>query len=189
MRMFAAITPPAEVVEDLAEFLEPRRAVDSPLRWTLPEQWHVTLAFMAHVPERRLDDLTERLERAATRRTRWECRLAGPGAYPHAGSAKVLWVGVQADEDGAEELRRLATGARAAAGKAGAEPDGGRFHPHLTLARLRHAEDVTRWLRILDAYRGAAWTVSELALVESHLGQGPHGKPRYDTVATFPLGG
>lgn len=188
--MFAAITPAAEAVEDLAEFLEPRQAVDSSLRWTLPEQWHVTLAFMAHVPERRLDDLTERLERAAKRRTPWVCRLAGAGAFPHPGAAKVLWAGVDCgDDEGAEELRRLATGARAAAGKAGADVDGGRFHPHLTLARLRHGEDLTRWLRVFDAYRGPTWTVSELALIESHLGQGPHGKPRYDTVATFPLGG
>ncbi|HET7305981.1 MAG TPA: RNA 2',3'-cyclic phosphodiesterase [Segeticoccus sp.] len=190
MRMFAAITPSPEAVEDLAEFLEPRREVDSPLRWTLPDQWHVTVAFMAQVPERSLDDLTDRLARAAKRRTPWSCRIAGAGAFPDPADGKVLWAGVEAQDDhGAEELRRLATGARAAAGKAGADVDGGRFHPHLTLARLRHRQELTRWLRVFDAYRGPVWAVTELVLVESRLGEGPNGKPRYDTVETFPLGG
>ena len=53
---------------------------------------------------------------------------------------------------GARELRRLATGARSAAAKAGCEVDGGRFHPHVTLARTRRPVQATRWLRVLDAY-------------------------------------
>ena len=68
MRLFAAVIPPDEVVEDLDAFLAPRREA-GPFRWTLPEQWHLTLAFMPDVEERRLDDLVERLARAANRRT------------------------------------------------------------------------------------------------------------------------
>jgi 2'-5' RNA ligase len=64
MRMFVAAIPPEEVVEDLEEFLSVRREA-APLRWTLPEQWHLTLAFLAEVPDRRYDDLLARLERAA----------------------------------------------------------------------------------------------------------------------------
>ena len=52
------------------------------------------------------------------------------------------------------ELDRLAVGARAAFAKAGAAPDGTRFRPHLTLARLGRPEDVVRWVRLLEAYRG-----------------------------------
>ncbi len=63
MRMFAALVPPEHVVEDLAEFLEPRVEVEPGFRWTTPEQWHVTVAFMGNVHERNLDDLVERLAR------------------------------------------------------------------------------------------------------------------------------
>ncbi|NUS51949.1 MAG: RNA 2',3'-cyclic phosphodiesterase, partial [Nocardioidaceae bacterium] len=69
MRMFTALVPPTDAVEDLAAFLGPRQEAGQDLRWTTPEQWHLTLAFMAEVADRHLDDLVARLTRAATRRT------------------------------------------------------------------------------------------------------------------------
>jgi RNA 2',3'-cyclic 3'-phosphodiesterase len=183
MRMFVALTPPPNVVEGLATFLEPRRDSESNLRWTDDFQWHVTLAFLGDVPVRKLDDLVERIGRAAARRTPFSTRVAGSGAFPSAAHAKVLWLGVAADPT--TELERLAAGVRSAAVKAGVEVSGGRFRPHLTMARVRHAVDVTRWLGILDSYEGPSWTAVEIQLIESHLGQGPGGRPRYEEVGTF----
>lgn len=184
--MFVAIVPPEEALEDLGEFLAPRQEADGGFRWTVPEQWHVTLAFMPQVNDRSLDDLVARLQRAAARRTPFTVGVAGGGAFPNAARAKVLYAGL--DVGDAEELRRLATGARAAAGKAGADAEGGRFHPHLTLARIGRPLDVTKWVRVLDAYRGPAWEAREVRLVESHLGEGPRRRPRYEVVASFALG-
>ncbi|HET7385546.1 MAG TPA: RNA 2',3'-cyclic phosphodiesterase [Pedococcus sp.] len=186
MRMFVALVPPPESLEDLAGFLGPRQEAGTDLRWTVAEQWHVTLAFLADVAERHLDDLGERLTRAAARRTCFEARVHGAGAFPNPAHAKVLYLGVDAGAD-QEELRRLATGARAAASKAGAEPDGGRFRAHLTLARTRHPLQATRWIRVLDAYQGPTWQATEIALIESHLGEGPRKRPRYEVLETFPL--
>jgi 2'-5' RNA ligase len=183
--MFVAVVPPQAALDDLAQFLAPRQDAGPELRWTVPEQWHLTLAFMADVPERRLDDLTERLGRAAGRRTPFEVTLAGGGAFPDPGRAKVVYVAVETDD---VELRRLATGARAAASKAGAGSEGGRFHPHVTLARAGRPVEATRWLRVLDAYRGPTWRAAEVALIGSHLGEGPRRRPRYEVVETFTLG-
>ena len=186
--MFAAVVPPEDVLEELEEFLAPRREA-APFRWTLPEQWHLTLAFMERVPERSLDDLLERLTRAGRRRTPFTIALAGGGAFPGPARAKVLYAGVAAAPDALEELRRLSTGARAAAAKAGAPVDGGAFRPHLTLARMNRPVEATRWLRVLETFRSRAFAVEELVLVASHLGEGPRNRPRYETVATFSLGG
>ena len=187
MRLFAAIVPPAAVVEDLEAFLAVRREA-APFRWTLPEHWHLTLAFMPEVADRRLDDLVERLGRAAARRTPFVLRVEGGGAFPNAARAKVLYADVVRDDHAATELPRLATGARAAATKAGAGAEGGRFRAHLTLARLGRPQEVSNWVRLLDAYRGPEWAVEEFALVASHLGEGPRKRPRYETVETFRLG-
>ncbi len=187
MRMFVALVPPAPVVADLAAFLEPRQDAEPGFRWTVPEQWHVTLAFMGQVADRHLDDLLARLERAAGRRTGFPVSFAGAGAFPNPARAKVLFAGVDAGGH-QEELRRLATGARAAASKAGAETDGGRFHAHLTLARTGRPVEATRWLRVLEEYRGPRWSATEVTLIASHLGEGPRRRPRYERVAAFPLG-
>lgn len=187
MRMFAAVTPPEDVVEELEEFLGPRRE-SAPFRWTVPEQWHLTLAFLAEVPERSLDDLVERLQRAGRRRTPFSIALAGSGAFPNIARAKVLYAGVEGAPEALEEVRRLATGARAAANKAGAPADGATFRPHLTLARMGHPVEATRWVRVLSAYRSRDFQVEEFSLIESHLGQGPRNRPRYQVVDTFLLG-
>ena len=186
--MFAAVVPPEAVLEDLEAFLEPRREAGPALRWTDRAQWHLTVAFMPAVPERVLDDLLERMGRAAARRTPFTATLAGAGAFPNPARARVLWAGV-ADLEPGVELHRLAVGARAAGAKAGAEVEGARFHPHLTLARAGRPMEATRWLRVLEAYRGPSWTATELTLIESHLGEGPRRRPRYEVVRTFPLGG
>lgn len=187
MRMFVALLPPESVVEDLAEFLTPRQEAGDGLRWTMPEQWHVTLAFYGDVAERHLDDLAERLGRAAAKRTTVDLRFSGAGAFPNPGRAKVLFAGVDAGSR-AEELRRMATGARAAGAKAGAGSEGGRFHPHVTLARTGRPIEATRWIRALDGYRGPSWSATEMSLVESHLGEGPRRRPRYEVVEAFGFG-
>ena len=189
MRLFAAVVPPEGVLEHLDEFLSVRREVGEGLRWTVPDQWHLTLAFTGSVSERHLDDLVERLGRAARRRTPFELGFAGGGAFPNPGRAKVLWLGVAGEASARTELDRLATGARAAATRAGADVAGGKFRPHLTLARISRPQEVTKWVRLLDAYQGPGWTVEEFALVESHLGEGPRKRPRHVVLETFKLEG
>ncbi len=190
MRMFVALVPPAAVLDDLAVFLEPRQdSADPALRWSIREQWHVTLAFLPDVADADLDDLVERLGRAAAKRSPVGMAVAGAGAFPNPARARVLWAGLRCDdEQGVEELRRLATGCRAAAQKAGTVVEGGAFRPHLTLARLGRPTEVTRWLRVLDGYAGPHFEAQEIALIASYLGEGPRGRPRYETVATFALG-
>ena len=183
-RMFVAVIPPDSVIEDLEEFVGPRREA-TPFRWTQPEQWHLTLAFSSDVPERSYDDLVDRLGRAARKRHPVEARIAGGGAFPNVVRAKVVYAAVDTE---AEEMRRMATGARAAVAKSGAEVDGQRFRPHLTLARISRPFEVTRFVRLLDAYAGPTWTVDRIALVASYLGQGPRNRARHEIVETFSLG-
>ncbi len=186
MRLFAALVPPPEALEHLDEFLDVRR-YEGEFRWVQADQVHVTLAFLDPVPERKVDDLVERLGRAAARRTAFDTAITGGGAFPNAGRAKVLWAGLDLTEPARTELDRLATGCRAAANRAGIEVDGARFRPHLTVARTRYPHDVGNWVRLLDNYEGPRWRADELTLVQSHLGEGPRGRPRHVPLDTFSL--
>lgn len=184
--MFVALVPPRAAIEDLDAFLEPRRESGT-FRWALSEQFHITLAFLAAVADRHLDELVERLARAGSRRTSFETRIAGGGAFPNAGRARVIWAGLDLDDHGATELQRLATGARAAASRTGIPVDGQRFRAHITIARLGRPAEVSNWVRLLDSYSGPTWTADRFELVASHLGEGPGRRPRYETIAEVPL--
>ncbi|HEY0642045.1 MAG TPA: RNA 2',3'-cyclic phosphodiesterase [Nocardioides sp.] len=186
-RMFVAVVPPPEVVAHLEEFLDVRRDAAA-FRWSDPAQWHLTLAFSADVPDRSLDDLDERLARLAGRRSAVELRIAGGGAFPHPDRARVLYARLGATEDDAAAIDLLAAGCRAAMSRAGARVDGQRFRAPRTLGRLGHPDNVTSWVRLLDAYAGPAWVADEIALVASHLGEGPRRRPRHEVVGTYALG-
>ena len=161
MRLFAALVPPPEALEHLDEFLDVRRAAGE-FRWVQAEQFHVTLAFLADVPERKLDDLVERLARAAAQRTAFETAIAGGGAFPNAGGARVLWAGLDLDEPGRTELDRLATGCRAAANRAGIAVDGAAVPAARHLARLRSpAEVVAAGSGCSTATPGPRWPATE----------------------------
>lgn len=187
MRLFAALLPPEQVVADLDAFLEVRREA-ARFRWTDREHLHVTLAFAGEVAEHRVDHLVEGLAAAASRRAVVRTRIAGGGAFPHAAGAKVLWAGLELDGPGRAEVDALAAGARTAMARGGASVDGMRFHPHVTVARLGRPQEVTRWVRLLDAYAGPPWSVDGVALVASHLGEGRRRRPRYEVVASVPVG-
>ena len=178
MRLFAALVPPPEALEHLDEFLDVRRDAGE-FRWVQADQVHVTLAFLDYVPEQKLDDLVERLGRAAARRTAFETAITGGGAFPNAGRAKVLWAGLDLDEPGRTELDRLATGCRAAAkprghrGRRRAVPAAPHPGPDQAPARRQQLGPAPGRLR-----RAARGTRTGLTLVESYLGEGPRGRPR-----------
>lgn len=179
-----AVRPPLAAVHDLDERLADLRAVAGDLRWTPPEQWHLTLNFLGEVNERQSTELTPRLTRAAVRAHEMSLSLTGAGTFPRRSDrARVLWVGVAGDR---AALGSLATAARAAARHSGIPVEDRRFNPHLTLARARPAggADVKSLVTALSAYAGPVWTTTELELARSHLGS----TVRHETVCRWPLG-
>ena len=97
----------------------------------------------------------------------------------------MLWGALDLDETGRVEVTRMATGARAAASKAGIDVGGQRFRPHVTLARLGRPGEVSSWVRLLDGYAGPTWRTTEWTLVASHLGEGSRKRPRYEVLERF----
>lgn len=181
-RLFVAVVPPPDVVAVWDRFLEPRRDAEPEFRWTVPDGWHLTCAFMASVPDGLLEPLQEALDIVAARTARFGIGVAGAGAFPDPDRAKALWLGVTT---GAGELAQVATRVRNAASGCGIEVDGGRFRPHLTLARTREIA-ATRWLRILDAIPPQQWEVDGFSLIRSRLLRGGSG---YEILSEHPLQG
>ena len=185
MRLFVAITPPPAVLDELETRVAVLRPEWPALRWTGQPAWHVTLAFLGEVGEHTAAALGPRLERAAHRHPGLPLSIAGAGAFPAPGRARVLWTGISGDRRALEALARsVAAGAR----RAGAPPpdEGRRFRPHLTLARCREPADVGALVEALAGYAGAVWTAAEIHLIRSRPGD-PGSKPRYETVGTWLL--
>lgn len=180
MRMFAALVPPPTALGELEDFVEPRRDADPHLRWAQVDSWHVTLAFAALVSQRGVDRLVDNLTELARHTAPIDVTLGGARAFPNPAEARVLAL----DAGPAEPLAHVASSTRQAFSRAGIEVDGAKFHPHLTLARMRRPIEATKWLHLLDAAPPTGWQASELLLIESHLRDTAN---RYEVVERFHL--
>lgn len=183
-RMFAAVLPPAQLVASLGDRLDPLQVRWPQLRWTDAAGWHLTLAFMARVEAGQYDRLVENLTGVCARTARFDISLGGAGAFPAAPIGRNLWLGVY---DPTDALTRLAVETRRAVARAGIRAPEEKFTPHLTLARTSQPTDLSPQLAVLDEWSFGPWSVDELTLVESQLGQGREGRPRYVVTDRFRL--
>ena len=151
------------------------------LRWVGPEALHLTLAFLGSVEPAAVAGITENVERASASHAPMTHTTGRLGAFARPGSARVLWYAVH-DPDGS--LGILAADVEAALGLGKTEP----YRPHVTLARARRRSvDLRGWIEAASAAAPeGTLAVRTLHLMRSHLGGGP---ARYETLATFPLGG
>jgi len=185
MRLFVAVTPPAEVLAELEAAVAPLRADWPGLRWASPDRWHVTLAFLGEVAEPKLDGLRERLERAARRHHATRLQVGKGGAFPSAGKARVFCAFIGGEKDQLAELRGLAASVAAGSRRAGAPPpdEGRRYRPHLTLARCRQPADLRPLVSALAGFAGQPWDAREIELILSKTGP----QPSYQTLGSWPL--
>jgi RNA 2',3'-cyclic 3'-phosphodiesterase len=182
VRLFVALSPSPEARRHLADATRSLRSRDDALRWTEPDSWHLTLAFLGSVDESVLSELTERLGRAARRHPVLHLAFEGAGTFGSRRRARVLWTGVTGDR---EPLRRLAWSVGAAVRRTGIAIEERAYRPHLTLARARTPTDVTTAVEALDSYVGPPWSVGEIFLMQSHLGR----TTRYEVVRRWTLSG
>jgi 2'-5' RNA ligase len=184
VRLFVALLPPPEALDELEAAVAPLRPSWPALRWAPGERWHVTLAFLGEVAEPVSDNLGERLARAARRHRPTTLRIGHGGAFPSPKRASVLVAHVRADQQA--ELAALAASVAAGARRAGAPPpdEGRRYRPHVTLARSRKPVDVRPLVEALSEFSGRPWQPSQIELVRSQTGP----QPRYETIAAWPLG-
>ena len=183
-RCFVAVPIPEDLRSSLVEAVAAWRALpDAPdLRWTDPDGWHVTLAFLGAVSADAGSVAVPRLfGRLSVPSRHSRCRPVGWAPSRGPGRRTTAWYGV-GDPNG--DLAALAE----AVGEA-VLPVGGtsRFRPHLTLgrSRVRRGEPLGPWLATLPVPIGTL-PVSDAVLYRSHLGRGP---ARYEVLSGAALGG
>lgn len=166
--MFAALALPDDVTDALRARVEQARQVDPSLRWVPGSEWHVTLAFYSDVADALVPDLVERLRRAAARTRPFTVAVGPPACFGSTRRARVVWLGLS---EGGSQSGRLAASARAAGRRIGLAGDDlaadARYRPHVTLARVSPARDVSGVLGALGGRPDVSWTATDAVLVRS----------------------
>ena len=174
-RLFTGVEIPPEIVVALSSL----RGGLPGARWIDPENYHLTLRFIGDI-----DDVTAREVASVlgrVKRSAFELHMEGLGSFggrkPRAVVANVA--PAPALMEAQAEQERLFQ-------RIGLAPEGRKYTPHVTLARLRAASsrDVAAYLATRGFFRTAAFPVTRFVLFSSRdsVGGGP-----YVVEAAYPL--
>jgi 2'-5' RNA ligase len=161
-----------EIPEDLAFALSLKRGGLSGARWIDPENYHITLRFIGDVDHQTADEVADSLDRLANS-LRFSIRLTGFGTFG-GDKPRALFAGVEPSE----ALNRLQAAHERVLQKAGLAPEGRKFVPHVTLARLRgtSAEEVARFIAEAARFEPMRFVPARFVLFSSRdsVGGGPY---------------
>ena len=174
-RLFTGI----EIPPDVGQALSSLRGGLPGARWIDPENYHLTLRFIGDVDDAIAHEVAETLGRV--RREAFALHFDGVtsfgGAKPRAVVAAVPRV--QALLEVQAEQERLMQ-------RIGLEPEGRKFTPHVTLARLRDSSsrEVADYLSVRGAFKTPPFPITRFVLFSSRASVG--GGP-YVIEAAYPL--
>lgn len=127
MRLFVGIDIDEAIRQRIVSFVQSVREAAPKARWVKPDTFHVTLKFLGETTKDR--EVIAPLH--GVHLPGPQIRFCGTGFFPNPRSARVFWIGIEADE----RLPSLAAAVDEAVANAGFEREAQRYKPHLTLAR------------------------------------------------------
>ncbi len=176
-RLFTGLELPEVVAQQLGML----RGGIAGARWIEPEDFHITLRYVGDVSAAQADDFASRLQ--AVRGQPFSLLLRGLASFggrrPRALYAQVADSAPLVRLQGAHEL---------AATQAGLPPQGRKFTPHVTLARLRQVSsaEIAGYLDQYSGFLSAPFLVTRFVLYSARVSTG--GGP-YVKEAVYPLAG
>ena len=181
MRLFTAIELPDDVRESLAEAqTELKQKLPGKVSWTAPKNLHLTLKFLGEGGDSEVVRVCEALRTVSV--SSFSIAVSQLGALPPRGPARVLMADVSGEFD---LLAALFDSIERACEPLGFAREKRKFHPHITLARLRIPKRISRELEEVKLKSSAPFRVREFVLMQSHLSS---TGSEYERVAAVGLG-
>jgi len=168
MRLFIAIPLSHEVKEYLAEIKLQARIV---------KDFHLTLKFLGEVPDIKAEKIINALNKV--RIEPFKFSLSGIGFFPNERYIRVVWVGVNPKKHIIDFQKKIDEKLKLLGYRKEKK-----FHPHITIARVKHLEDKEKFLKNLKEIKikPIEISVNGFELIKSTLTQ---KGPIYEIVQTF----
>jgi RNA 2',3'-cyclic 3'-phosphodiesterase len=161
-----------EIPRDVAFALSLKRGGLAGARWIDTENYHITLRFIGDVDGRTADDVYDGLDRLSNSMA-FDIKLSHLGAFG-GDKPRALYAGVEMNS----ALTQLQAAQERVLQRIGLEPEGRKFVPHVTLARLRggSAGEVAQFIAMSGRFSPLTFPVGRFVLFSSRdsVGGGPY---------------
>lgn len=167
-RLFVAVELPLNVRKQLALVGGELGERIKKVKWVPEENIHLTLQFLGNCSEELVPQIKDKLKEQAKKAGGFNFRLGSLGGFPSLKRTRVLWVGIN---KGSEQLVKLQGVVKGSLSSLGFEAENRKFHPHVTLARLKTPQNLAEQVSRVDTNRFSSLEVAvgEVALFESRL--------------------
>jgi 2'-5' RNA ligase len=146
MRTFIAIELPLEIKETLARLQEQLKKSGADVKWVKPDNIHLTLKFLGEIEDKKLSKLNQILQDTMKDKTGFTMRLSSIGAFPSINSPRVVWMGI---DKGDSQIKEIAEDLEQGISKLGIPKEDRPFSSHITIGRLRTAQNRERLVKDL----------------------------------------
>lgn len=187
-RLFIAIDLSIPVVERLAvlqQQLDERLDEGVRIKWTKPQNIHLTLKFLGDTEDSMVPMLRNVLADLVGPLFPFEVEARGIGCFPRPDKPRIIWAGF--DDEGAEVLTLLQQALERDLAEIGIPKEDRAFKPHVTLGRVKSRQKPSL-NELFEGHRDTSWGrsyIKDLILFESRL---DHTGATYHVVERFPLG-
>lgn len=134
LRLFVGVDLPDDIKDKLGAVEDELNTFVPSGKWIRRENLHLTLKFLGYCEEERVEEINEKIRKVAQERQTFDFRLHILGAFPSLKRARILWAGIN---EGATEFQTVQEEIDKVLLELGFAPEERKFHPHITLARLK----------------------------------------------------
>jgi len=185
-RTFLAIDVDAPVRARLARIAERFSVAGAKVRGVARENIHLTLNFLGEVADDMLNDVCHAVADVAATAEPFDFAVGRVCCIPASGQPKVVWVDV---DDPSGQLIELQEDLTAAMTEMGFRPDHRKYHPHVTIARVRYAESPDAVRDAVAPYAQADFAPQYAMHVTTYTSALAPDGPTYAVAARAVLGG
>jgi 2'-5' RNA ligase len=153
------------------------------IRWTNPENIHITLSFLGDTEEMLIEDIISMMKKKCEASGRFELFIKGCGIFRNVNDPRIIWIGIEPSE----KLLSLNSIIMKGLKGLGIEIEDRPFKPHLTIGRIKRLNDKETLKYLTDKYQNSEIqniVIREVILYESILLQ---SGPVYKPLARFNL--
>jgi len=135
LRVFLAVELSRNLCEKVAELQQELRVTLPTINWVRPESIHLTLKFLGYVAPAMVEQLLTAIEPIRKSQPSIMLEIQDLGVFPHIRCPRILWIGCTGD---LPSLLNLVSQIEGAMEPLGFPLEEKAYHPHLTLARIKH---------------------------------------------------
>lgn len=156
----------------------------SGIKWVEPENIHLTMKFFGDVDQLEIPEICETVQNSIAGHEPFSMTCHGMGAFPKLARARTLWVGVT---EGLEEMCSLQSDIDQQLKQVGFRGESRRFHPHITIGRVRDGKSQKLIEDLLQSQVEAEFGISAVVAVTLFSSQLSKAGPEYSVLARFDL--